>query len=80
MIAIAQEELSQHETEIREVEAKIIEATVERDPKETRDDYMEIRAGTSGEQAAIYARDIFKIYSKTRNPQGKALVQSILKQ
>jgi len=64
MIAIAQEELSQHETEIREVEAKIIEATVERDPNDSRDVYMEIRAGTGGEEAAIFAGDLFKMYSK----------------
>ena len=64
MIAIAQDELKKYEIELREVEAKIIEATVEKDPNDTRDVYMEIRAGTGGEEAAIFARDLFKMYSR----------------
>ena len=54
MIAIAQDELKKYEIELREVETKIIEATVEKDPNDKRDVYMEIRAGTGGEEAAIF--------------------------
>ena len=64
MIAIAQDELKKYEIELREVETKIIEATVEKDPNDTRDVYMEIRAGTGGEEAAIFAGDLFKMYSR----------------
>ena len=64
MIAIAQDELKKYEIELREVEIKIIEATVERDPNDSRDVYMEIRAGTGGEEAAIFAADLFKMYSR----------------
>ena len=64
MIAIAQDELKKYETELREVETKIIEATVEKDPNDSRDVYMEIRAGTGGEEAAIFAGDLFKMYSR----------------
>ena len=64
MRAIAQEELKNHEQLLQEIENKIIEATVEKDPNDSRDIYMEIRAGTGGEEAAIFAGDLYKMYSK----------------
>ena len=64
MIAIAQDELKNYEKELKEVETKIIEVTVEKDPNDYRDVYMEIRAGTGGEEAAIFAGDLFKMYSR----------------
>ena len=62
--SIAQEELKSYEEELSSTERKIIEATVEKDPNDSRDIYMEIRAGTGGEEAAIFAGDLFKMYSK----------------
>ncbi len=64
MVAIASEELKKYEVDLKETESKIIEATVEKDPNDSRDIYMEIRAGTGGEEAAIFAGDLFKMYSK----------------
>ena len=64
MRSIAQEELKSYEKELVEIESKIIEATVEKDPNDSRDIYMEIRAGTGGEEAAIFAGDLYKMYSK----------------
>ena len=66
---IAQEELRGYEKELKETELKIIEATVERDPNDSSDVYMEIRAGTGGEEAAIFAGDLFKMYSKFSEKQ-----------
>jgi len=61
---IAQEELKNYKQELKEIENKIIEVTVEKDPNDSRDIYMEIRAGTGGEEAAIFAGDLYKMYSK----------------
>tara|TARA_B100000035_G_C21024952_1_gene565761 strand:+ start:1032 stop:2090 length:1059 start_codon:yes stop_codon:yes gene_type:complete len=69
MIVIAQEELHRYEEELKEIEQKIIEATVERDPNDSSDVYMEIRAGTGGEEAAIFAGNLFKMYSKFSEKQ-----------
>ena len=55
--------------ELKETELKIIEATVEKDPNDSSDVYMEIRAGTGGEEAAIFAGDLFKMYSKFSEKQ-----------
>ena len=62
--SIAEEELRLYEKELEIIERKIVEATVEKDPNDSRDIYMEIRAGTGGEEAAIFAGDLFKMYSK----------------
>ena len=64
MIAIARDELDGYEKELKQVELKIIETTIEKDPNDSRDIYMEIRAGTGGEEAAIFAGDLFKMYVK----------------
>ena len=61
---IAQDELKNYKHELKEIENKIIEVTVEKDPNDSRDIYMEIRAGTGGEEAAIFAGDLYKMYSK----------------
>tara|TARA_Y100000768_G_scaffold388762_1_gene386896 strand:+ start:3678 stop:4736 length:1059 start_codon:yes stop_codon:yes gene_type:complete len=62
--SIAEEELRLYEKELEIIERKIVEVTVEKDPNDSRDIYMEIRAGTGGEEAAIFAGDLFKMYSK----------------
>lgn len=64
MRMIAEQELHSYEKDLKETEEKIIEATVEKDPNDSRDIYMEIRAGTGGEEAAIFAGDLYKMYSK----------------
>ena len=64
MRSIAQEELKSYQEKLSITEKKIVEATVQKDPNDTRDIYMEIRAGTGGEEAAIFAGDLFKMYSK----------------
>tara|TARA_B100001057_G_scaffold218821_1_gene219011 strand:+ start:804 stop:1862 length:1059 start_codon:yes stop_codon:yes gene_type:complete len=64
MRSIAQEELKSYQEELSITEKKIVETTVQKDPNDTRDIYMEIRAGTGGEEAAIFAGDLFKMYSK----------------
>ena len=58
MRLIAEQELNSYENDLKEIEEKIIEATVEKDPNDSRDIYMEIRAGTGGEEAAIFAGDL----------------------
>ena len=37
---------------------------VDKDPNDTKDIFLEIRAGTGGDEAAIFSGDLFKMYSK----------------
>ena len=46
------------------LEEKIRLAMVERDPADDKNMMVEIRAGTGGEEAALFAGDLFRMYSR----------------
>ena len=59
------------ETEIREGEAKLSgldqelqKALLPKDPNDERSVFLEIRAGTGGDEAALFAGDLFRMYSR----------------
>ncbi|HCQ36319.1 MAG TPA: peptide chain release factor 1, partial [Alcanivorax sp.] len=41
-----------------------------RDPRDGADVYLEIRAGTGGDEAALFAGDLFKMYSRYADQRG----------
>ncbi len=78
-IAAAEEMLGEDDAEMREMaEAELQQARARRDglelelqklllPKDPNDDkniFLEIRAGTGGDEAALFAGDLFRMYSK----------------
>ena len=63
MIAIAQDELKKYETELREVETKIIEATVEKDPNDREMFIWRFELAPVGGGCNICWRS-FKMYSR----------------
>jgi peptide chain release factor 1 len=70
MRALAEEELRDLETLL---EAEAFELTKLLIPKDDRDDsniFLEIRAGTGGDEAAIFAGDLFRMYSRYAERQG----------
>ena len=70
MRALAEEELRDLETLL---EAEALELTKLLIPKDDRDDsniFLEIRAGTGGDEAAIFAGDLFRMYSRYAERQG----------
>ncbi len=59
------------ETEIREGEARLIQLDEDlqkqllpKDPNDERSVFLEIRAGTGGDEAALFAGDLFRMYSR----------------
>jgi peptide chain release factor 1 len=50
--------------EIAVVEQELGELLIPRDPLEDRDAIMEIRAGTGGDEAALFAADLFRMYTR----------------
>jgi len=60
------EELRQQKEKL-EKELKIL--LLPRDPHDTRNVIMEIRAGTGGEEAALFAADLFRMYSRYAEKQ-----------
>ncbi len=59
------------ETEIREGEARLLQlddelqkALLPKDPNDERSVFLEVRAGTGGDEAALFAGDLFRMYSR----------------
>ena len=64
MIALTQEEITALERRILEDENKLEELANPADPNDKRDIILEIRAGTGGEESALFAADLFRMYSR----------------
>lgn len=61
------EELEERKTSLEE-EIKIL--LLPKDPNDNKDIIMEIRAGTGGEEAALFAADLFRMYSRYAEVKG----------
>jgi peptide chain release factor 1 len=61
---LAAQETRSLEGHRREMEARALELLVPKDPRDERSTFLEIRAGTGGEEAALFAGDLFRMYVK----------------
>lgn len=64
MKALAQTELSTLEKKVKVVEREIKKLILPKDPRGEKNAILEIRAGTGGDEAALFAMDLFRMYSK----------------
>lgn len=64
LVMIAREELDQLEKEQHKLEEELKLMLVPKDPNDRKDAIVEIRAGTGGDEAGIFAGDLFRMYSK----------------
>ena len=64
------EELSESEKRIPELEDEIKLLLVPADPEDDKNVIMEIRGGTGGDEAALFAGDLFRMYSKYIETKG----------
>ena len=74
--SMAKSELDKSTGEIERLEAELQLLLVPKDPNDERNIIMEIRAGTGGEEAALFAEDLFRMY--TRYAEGKGWRVEIL--
>ena len=70
MAAEARAEAERLKTSISELEQKIKPALIPHDPLDDRPAIVEIRAGTGGDEAAIFAADLFRMYSRFAEKRG----------
>ncbi len=70
MKAMAQEELGSLERDSKLLEQKIQILMVPPDPLDGKDIIMEIRAGTGGDEAALFAADLYRAYSRYAELKG----------
>jgi peptide chain release factor 1 len=61
---LAEAEILDLEPQIDRLESQIKNMLLPKDPRDERNVIMEIRAGTGGDEAAIFAADLFRLYSR----------------
>ena len=64
------EEAKRLENELPQAEDKLRNALIPRDPDDARDTIMEIKAGTGGEEAALFAGDLLRMYTRYAEKRG----------
>lgn len=69
MKAMAREELTGLEEELPALEQKLKMLLVPRDPMDGKNIIMEIRAGTGGDEAALFAADLYRMYTRYAEKQ-----------
>jgi len=73
MKEMAREELALNEEEQPKIEEEIKMLLVPKDPEDSKNVQMEIRAGAGGDEAALFAGDIFQMYKKYCDSKGWTL-------
>lgn len=76
MKEMAREELSEAETRQPKLEEEIKVLLIPKDPEDAKNIQMEIRAGTGGDEAALFAGDLFSMYKKYCEKKGWQLAVS----
>ena len=64
MRAMAQDELKEGEQQLEMLELDLQKLLLPKDPNDHKNVFLEIRAGTGGDEAAIFSGDLFRMYSK----------------
>jgi peptide chain release factor 1 len=64
MKAYADEELKKARAEMERLEADLQKALLPRDPNDERNIFLEVRAGTGGDESGLFAGDLFRMYAR----------------
>ena len=72
MRAMAQEEIAAAEAELDALVAQLQTALLPRDPDDARPAFVEIRAGTGGDESALFAADLARMYTRFAERRGWA--------
>jgi len=67
---MAREEMPQLQQNQLDLEEKIKILLLPKDPNDEKNVFLEIRAGTGGEEAALFAADLFRMYARYAESQG----------
>lgn len=70
MKALAKEEWEQAQKDIEALEADLKILLLPKDPNDNANIFLEIRAGTGGDEAAIFVGDLFRMYSRYAEQKG----------
>jgi len=68
--AMARDEVDALEQRLEELETRLKMLLVPKDPNDAKNVILEIRAGTGGEEAALFAADLFRMYNRFAEQKG----------
>jgi peptide chain release factor 1 len=69
MREMAEEEINESHKKIVHLEAELQKLLLPKDPNDAANVFLEIRAGTGGDEAALFAGDLFRMYSRYAESQ-----------
>ncbi|HEY1057418.1 MAG TPA: peptide chain release factor 1 [Limnobacter sp.] len=67
---MAREEIAHNEAQLTELEADLQRLLLPKDPNDHRNILLEIRAGTGGDESALFAGDLFRMYTRYAERRG----------
>jgi peptide chain release factor 1 len=70
MREMAEEEVAQAKVQLLELEERLQRMLLPKDPKDSHNVFLEVRAGTGGDEAAIFSGDLFRMYSRYAERRG----------
>ncbi|MBQ1275740.1 MAG: peptide chain release factor 1 [Flavobacteriales bacterium] len=70
MVEMARMQLEESEPQIEPLEEEIKYLLIPRDPEDAKNAMVELRGGTGGDEAAIFAGDLYRMYSKYAESKG----------
>lgn len=70
MVEMAQMQLEEAKTQLPELEEEIKFLLIPKDPEDAKNVMVEIRAGTGGDEASIFAGDLYRMYTKYCESKG----------
>jgi len=70
MKEMAAEELDEAKSQIKDLERQLQILLLPKDPDDDSNIFLEIRAGTGGDEAALFAGDLFRMYNRYAENQG----------
>jgi peptide chain release factor 1 len=68
--ALAEEEIARAQKENDKLQAELQRLLLPRDPADTSNIFLEVRAGTGGDEAALFAAELFRMYSRYAETRG----------
>jgi peptide chain release factor 1 len=69
LIALAKEEIASLSEHLEAAETQLKQALLPKDPHDERDVIVEVRAGTGGDEAALFAADLYRMYTRFADRQ-----------
>src|SRR6266496_892983 len=70
MRSMAEEEIAHLEPELADIEEQLKVLLLPKDPNDEKNVVLEIRAGTGGDEATLFAAEIFRMYNRYAESQG----------